>query len=169
MSGKIIGKYIVLIGLITSLASCVTGYYPIKTSQSQIKLLIVGDKALNVYKSKSHPLVVAIYQLNNLDQLRSLPDHLDFNALHKQFENKIKRLSINTVVLLPGSAKRVELVAQKSAKYLVVIAGYYVSEKRREIMAIYKIEPYKKGLFGVEYGKIIEPEIYVRFSERKIA
>lgn len=169
MLGKTLWKIIVLSCLTITLEACVGVYYPIKSSQSRIKLVIVGNKALNVYKSKSHPLVIALYQLENLDQIRTLPDNLDFNELQKQFEKNIERLSFNTIVLLPGSAKRIELVAQKAAKFLVVIAGYYVSEKRKEIMAIYKIETYKKGLFGFEYGNTIVPEIYVRFSERKIA
>jgi len=150
------------------ITSCANTYYAQKNGEATINILVVGDKSLNQYKLKAHPLVVDIYQLKNLDELRLLNKQTNYEEVKKLFESKLNPLALNSIILLPGMAKRLNLSAEKSCSYLVIVAGYYVSANRDDFIAIYPVASYKKSIFGYEYGRNIGPEIYMRFGEEKI-
>lgn len=151
-----------------SLTACSTEFYRQEKVDMTIDMVLVGDNNMNLYKDKSHSLLINIYQLKNLDQLRMVGDINDFEKMKELFTGKIKSLSINSLILLPGRAKKVRLVAQKSCAYIVLVAGYYSASHRDDFVAIYPVSGYKRGLLGYQYGSLIEPEIYVRFGDRKI-
>jgi len=167
-------NYLQLLAVITMSAvtlssmSCTTTYYKQENSETTIGIVIVGSKLLNRYKSKSHPLVVDIYQLENLDQIRLLNKRVGFNELKQVFDTKMNPLSYNSIILLPGSAKKLKLVAQGSCAYLAILAGFYEAETREDLLAVYPITKYKRGIFKLEFGDAIEPEIYIKLGERKI-
>lgn len=155
---------IVLIGL----SGCGIQYVKQQSTESKVNIIALAGKDLNRYKSSAHPLLVKIYQLKSLDQLRLLPKQLEFSELKRLFDEKIQHLSVNTQTLLPDSAKKLQLSTQKNCRYLLILAGYYDLPRLDDYMAIYPIAVYRPAIFRIEYGKPIIPEIYIRFGERKI-
>lgn len=151
-----------------ALSTCGIRYVLQNGADSRVEIIAVADKNLNRYQSRAHPLVIDIYQLKNLDQLRLLPKQIAFSELKQLMGEKISHLSLISQTLLPDSAKKFQISTQQSCRYLLILAGYYDLPRRDDYMAIFPLATYRRSILKIEYGKPILPEIYIRFGERKI-
>jgi len=168
-NGTRVTELIVLLSIVmTDLSGCGIHYVKQQASESRVTIIALAGKNLNHFKSAAHPLLVNIYQLKSLDQLRLLPKQLEFSELKRLLDEKIQHLSVNSQTLLPDSAKKLQLSMQKNCRYLLILAGYYDLAKLDDYMAIYPIAVYRRSMLRIEYGKPINPEIYIRFGGRKI-
>jgi type VI secretion system VasD/TssJ family lipoprotein len=126
-------------------------------TQNFITVHFKGDSQLNLYDGSSHALHLCVYQLS---------DPNGFNLLSEDDMGISKLMSCDradVVVTIPGvaSAKRYiiqpgddktfELDRAEGAKYVGVVAGYYMLQKRNTVrlFAIPTVEEKKDGLIMV--------------------
>ncbi len=99
-----------------------------------IQINLKADKKLNFDDGVPHTLVLCLYQLkdpNNFNQLSG-----DTDGIYKLLECSLFDGSVATakrLIVHPGQDTNVVMDRAEGAKYLAVVAGYYVLQKERMI------------------------------------
>lgn len=123
-----------------------------------IQIQLKADAKLNFDDGVPHTLVLCIYQLRDPNTFNQLSE--DTDGIYKLLECGLFDASVATakrLIVHPGQDMNVSLDRAEGAKYLAVVAGYYVLQKQR-MTRLYEI-PVKietKGI--VKRTKIAKPD-----------
>jgi len=123
------------------------------TRSYEPKGIVIGykaDKTLNFYDGISHSLMLAVYQLDNINAFNQLTKDLDgVNKLLglSKFDKSV--LGYDRYFVEPGETNQIEIDRLEGAKWLGIVAGYY------ELIPAQAIRTYeipiniqKKGMYG---------------------
>jgi type VI secretion system VasD/TssJ family lipoprotein len=107
-----------------------------------------ADTNLNYDEGVPHTLMVCLYQLKDPNAFNQLSD--DSDGIYKLLECDLFDSAVATakrVIVRPGKTVDFRMDRAEGAKYVAVVAGYYVLEKERMIK-LYEIPVVvnKKGL-----------------------
>ena len=115
-----------------------------------IQIQYTADKMLNVFENEPHTLILAVYQLNNINAFNNLTK--DIEGLKKllqvqSFDSSV--VGMNKLVVQPGEEKTVVLNRAEDAKWVGIIAGYY-SLDPGQVNRLFNIPliTEKKGIYG---------------------
>jgi type VI secretion system VasD/TssJ family lipoprotein len=123
-----------------------------------ISVHLEADAKLNFDEGVPHTLMVCLYQLKDPNAFNQLSD--DSDGIYKLLECDLFDSAVATtkrVIVRPGKKVGLQLDRAEGAKYVAVVAGYYVLEKERMIK-LYEIPVAvkKKGL--IRRTKVSKPE-----------
>ncbi len=99
-----------------------------------VKLHLKADKELNLEEGTPHTLLVCVYQLKDPNAFNQLAG--DAEGLYKLLECGLFDAAVATskkFIVSPGQDLNLVLDRAEGAKYIAVVAGYYVLEKDRMI------------------------------------
>lgn len=122
-----------------------------------VKLHLKADAELNLEEGTPHTLLVCVYQLKDPNAFNQLAG--DANGLYKLLECGLFDAAVATtkkLIVSPGQDLNLTLDRAEGAKYIAVVAGYYVLEKDRMIRLFdIPVVVEKKGL--IKRKKIQKP------------
>jgi type VI secretion system VasD/TssJ family lipoprotein len=100
--------------------------------KAAIELILKADPRLNLYRATPHTLVACIYELRDPNAFNQLIDEQD--GLPKllecgRFDGSVAY--VKKLVLQPGQEVNEVLDQAEGAKYLGLVAGYFVFEKEK--------------------------------------
>jgi len=99
-----------------------------KYEKEAIKLNLKADGQLNLYEGTPHPLTLCVYQLtdpNAFNQLAKDPDQLDTLLECDRFKGG-GVAGFERLIVHPGQNSTFTLSRAEGAKYVAVVAGYYL-------------------------------------------
>lgn len=147
---KIISMLIWLVSafLIFSCASKQLAPPEMEFEEKSIKIHMKADPQLNLSDGTSHTLLVCVYQLKEPNTFNQLAD--DQEGLYRLLECKLFDPSVagtKRLVVQPGTDTEFSLDRAQGARYVAVVAGYYLLDKER-MVRLYEIPVVieKKGL-----------------------
>ena len=103
-----------------------------KYEKEAIRIHLKGDPQLNLYQGSNHTLLLCVYHLRDPNAFHQLVDEKD--GIPKLLEcgrfdpavTYVKRL-----VIQPGQELKESLDRAEGAKYVGIVAGYYLLQKER--------------------------------------
>jgi type VI secretion system VasD/TssJ family lipoprotein len=115
-----------------------------------IKIQYTADNMLNVYENEPHTLLLAVYQLNNINAFNSLAQDVDGlkKLLHAQgLDSGV--VGVNKIIVQPGEEKTVVLNRAEDARWVGIVAGYYALGPD-QVSRLFNIPliTEKKGMYG---------------------
>ena len=99
-----------------------------------IEIHIKADPKLNLDDGVPHTLVVCLYQLKDPNAFNQLAD--DNDGIYKLLECGLFDSGVaasKRIIVYPGKDQTVTLDRAEGAKYVAVVAGYYVLQRARMI------------------------------------
>lgn len=125
--------------------------------KNAIAVHLEADAKLNYDEGVPHTLMVCLYQLKDPNAFNQLSD--DSDGIYKLLDCDVFDSAVATakrIIVRPGKTVGFKLDRAEGAKYVAVVAGYYVLEKERMIK-LYKIPIVveKKGL--IRRTKVSKP------------
>ena len=99
-----------------------------------IEIHIKSDPKLNLDDGVPHTLVVCLYQLKDPNAFNQLAD--DEDGIYKLLECSLFDSGVaasKRLIVYPGKDQTVTLDRAEGAKYVAVVAGYYVLQRARMI------------------------------------
>jgi len=140
-----------LVGAMLLLAACAAKQLPPPQwtyEKEAIRLHIQADPKLNLDEGEAHTLLLCIYQLsdpNNFNQLAN-----DQDGVYKLLECSLfgeGAAAAKRLIIQPGQDVNMTLDRAEGARYVAIVAGYYILEKERMIKMV-EIPEYieKKGV-----------------------
>jgi type VI secretion system VasD/TssJ family lipoprotein len=129
-------------------------------AKNAIQIHIKADKKLNRDEGKAHTLMVCIYQLKDPNAFNQLSE--DSDGIYKLLDCGLFDAGVATakrIIVSPGRTMTVTLDRAEGARYVAVVAGYYVLQKDRMIR-LYPIPTVteSKGLFN--RTKVSKPGLF---------
>ena len=115
-----------------------------------IQIDYTAAHAVNLYDGKPHALLVAVYQLDSINGFKDLTKDEDgMNRLLQVERFDASVVGMDKFIVEPGESKTVTLDRVEKAKWVGVVAGYYLLTEQAtsrfyEIPVIVE----KKGLYG---------------------
>jgi type VI secretion system VasD/TssJ family lipoprotein len=109
-----------------------------------------ADKELNFYDGTSHALMIAVYQLDNINVFNQLAKDLSGTQKLLGLDKSDKSvLGCDRYFIEPGEIKKIEIDRLENAKWLGIVAGYYDLVPAQAIRT-YEIPIVieKKGVYG---------------------
>ncbi len=104
-----------------------------------IQVNLAADPKLNYDEGVPHTLMVCIYQLKDPNAFNQLSG--DSDGIYKLLDCNLFDSAVATarrVIVRPGKPVSIRLGRAEGAKYVAVVAGYYVLDKER-MTRLYKI------------------------------
>lgn len=109
-----------------------------------------ADKELNFYDGTSHALMLAVYQLDNINVFNQLAKDLSGTQKLLGLDKSDKSvLGCDRYFVEPGEIKKIEIDRLENAKWLGIVAGYY------DLVPVQAIRTYEipitietKGVYG---------------------
>lgn len=136
-----------------------------------IRLQLKSDPQLNFYNNLPHSLLVCVYQLRNLNELKQLAD--DTEGINKLRECALFDSSVTQakrVIVHPKQDLNLELDRAQGTKYVAIVAGYQLLEKER-VLRMYEVPEIveKKGwIRRTETLKLGPLDISLRLGPQQI-
>lgn len=99
-----------------------------------VQIHLKADPKLNYDDGRAHTLVVCIYQLKDPNAFNQLSD--DTDGIYKLLDCGLFDAGVATakrLIVNPGQDVNIKLDRAEGAKYVAVVAGYYVLQKERMI------------------------------------
>jgi len=119
-------------------------------AQGGIQIHYTADNMLNVFENEPHTLVLAIYQMNNINAFNNLTR--DGEGLKKllqvqSFDSSV--VGMDKIIVQPGEEKTVVLNRAEDAKWVGIVAGYY-SLNPGQVNRLFNVPlvTEKKGIYG---------------------
>ena len=142
---------ILLVGTLLLLAACAAKQLPPPQwtyEKDAIRLHIKADNKLNLDDGEAHTLLLCAYQLsdpNNFSQLAN-----DEDGLYRLLECSLfgeGAAAAKRLIIQPGQDLNMALDRAEGARYVAIVAGYYILEKERMVKMV-EIPEFveKKGL-----------------------
>lgn len=106
-------------------------------AKEAIHLRVMADSQLNLHEGKSHTLMVCIYQLRSMTTFPTLTDEMSgrYKLLEcEPYDSTV--VAVKRLILHPGDNYTLLLDRASGARYLGLVAGYYLLEKRRIIRTV---------------------------------
>ncbi len=149
----IVGLIIMLLGACASQAPPPDWTY----EKGAIAVHLEADPKLNYDEGMPHTLMVCLYQLKDPNAFNLLSD--DSDGIYKLLKCGLFDAAVATakrIIVQPGKDVDLKLDRAEGAKYVAVVAGYYVLEKER-MTRLYEIPVVveKKGL--IRRTKVSKP------------
>ena len=149
-----------LVGAMLLLVACAAKQLPPPQwtyEKEAIRLHIRADPKLNLDEGEAHTLLLCTYQLsdpNNFNQLAN-----DQDGVYKLLECSLfgeGAAAAKRLIIQPGQDVNMTLDRAEGARYVAIVAGYYILEKERMIKMV-EIPEYieKKGV--IKKSKIRKP------------
>jgi type VI secretion system VasD/TssJ family lipoprotein len=140
-----------LAGAMLLLAACAAKQLPPPQwtyEKEAIRLHILADPKLNLDEGEAHTLLLCTYQLsdpNNFNQLAN-----DQDGLYQLLECRLfgeGAAAAKRLIIQPGQDVNMVLDRAEGARYVAIVAGYYILQKERMIKMV-EIPEYieKKGV-----------------------
>jgi type VI secretion system VasD/TssJ family lipoprotein len=104
-----------------------------------IRLQLKSDPQLNFYNNLPHSLLVCVYQLSNLNELKQLAD--DGEGIYKLRECTLFDSSVTQakrLIVHPNKDVNLELDRAQGTKYVAIVAGYQLLKKER-VLRMYEV------------------------------
>jgi type VI secretion system VasD/TssJ family lipoprotein len=104
------------------------------SEKNAIHLNIMADTELNRYMGRPHTLKLCLYQLqseNTFYQLAEDKDGIDKLLKCGLFDANVLRTK--TLTIRPGKDSTIDIDRAEGAKYVGVVAGYYLFERERMV------------------------------------
>ena len=126
-----------------------------------IHLRLVADPQLNLHEEMPHTLLLCIYQLRSPNAFNQLAD--DIEGIYKLLECSLFDTSVarsKKLIVHPGQESIKDLDRAEGAKYVAIVAGYYLLQKERMVrMFDIPVIEKKKGFFRRIFSrkKVIKP------------
>lgn len=118
--------------------------------QEAVHLNLEADSQLNLYDGQPHTLLVCVYQLRDPNAFNQLTE--DEDGLYKllecsRFDSSV--VSSKRVFVQPGQNLTDALDRAEGARYVAVVAGYYLMRKEN-LVRLYDVPWFveKKGFLG---------------------
>jgi type VI secretion system VasD/TssJ family lipoprotein len=105
---------------------------PAPYCERAINVSLKADPKLNLYQNTAHTLLVCLYELrdpNAFNQLMDEPNGLAKLMECGRFDPSVAY--VKRIVVQPGKQINETLDRAEGAKYLTLVAGYYVKDKER--------------------------------------
>ena len=122
-----------------------------------IHLRLVADPQLNLHEGVPHTLLLCIYQLRSPNAFNQLAD--DIEGIYKLLECSLFDTSVarsKKLIVHPGQESIKDLDRAEGAKYVAIVAGYYLLQKERMVrMFDIPVIVEKKGF--IRRKKVIKP------------
>lgn len=129
-----------------------------KYEKNAINLHLISEPRLNLYQGKPHTLLLCLYQLrdpNAFNQLVDEEDGLSKLLECRRFDGTVA--SSKTFVIQPDQEIRESLDRAEGAKYVGIVAGYYMLHKDR-VIRLFQIPLKKKTRGFVSRRRISSPD-----------
>lgn len=126
-------------------------------AKGAINLQLKSDAELNFREGTAHTLVVCVYQLKDPNAFNQLAGYTD--GLYKLLECSLFDDSVavsKRIIVYPGQDVTLQLDRAEGAKYVAIVAGYYLIQKER-IVRLYKVPIIQKRKSMTSLAKITEP------------
>ncbi len=164
----------VLLFLFIIISACAT-HQPVTEPEAgyekeAIHLTFRSDPKLNFHGNMPHPLLICVYQLKDPNAFNQLAG--DEDGLYELLECSLfdpgiyssKRLTVH-----PGQDLEVLLDRAADARYVSVVAGYYLIEKER-IARMFEIPVVseRRGIFFKTYYKLGRLEVEMMLGPKQI-
>ena len=145
-------KALFLVMIISMVCACASRPLPPPEWQYEkeaIKLHLKADANLNLEEGTPHTLLVCVYQLKDPNAFNQLAN--DDDGLYKLLQCQLFDTAVATskkLIARPGQDMNFVFDRAEGAKYLAVVAGYYVLHKDRMIRLFdIPVVIEKKGFF----------------------
>ena len=146
-------KALFLVMIISMVYACASQPLPPPQWQYEkeaIKLHFKADAELNLEEGTPHTLLVCVYQLKDPNAFNQLAE--DNDGLYKLLDCELFDAAVATskkLIVRPGQDKTFVFDRAEGAKYVAVVAGYYVLHKDRMIRLFdIPVITEKKGFFS---------------------
>jgi type VI secretion system VasD/TssJ family lipoprotein len=115
-----------------------------------IRIQYSADKLLNIYENDPHTLIMAVYQLDNINAFSELVKNKD--GLEKLLQVQhfdASAVGMDKIIIQPGQEKTVVLSRAENARWIGIVAGYY-SMVAGQVSRLYNIPliTETKGVYG---------------------
>lgn len=146
--------------LIAFLATgCATTQLPTEWTYGKdaIQIHIKADRKLNRDEGKAHTLMICIYQLKDPNAFNQLSQ--DTDGIYKLLDCGLFDAGVATakrIIVSPGKTMTVTLDRAEGARYVAVVAGYFVLQKDRMIR-LYPIPTVTESKGLINRTKISKP------------
>lgn len=130
-------KFVMVCFMAFILAACASQPLPAPNwtfQKDAISIHLKADAKLNVDDGVPHTLLVCIYQLKDPNAFNQLSE--DTDGIYKLLECSLFDAAVATAkrtIVNPGQDIKIVLDRAEEAKYVAVVAGYYVLQKDRMI------------------------------------
>jgi type VI secretion system VasD/TssJ family lipoprotein len=123
--------------------------------KNAIRLHIMADPELNRYDGTPHTLLICLYQLQSKNSFSQLVE--DKDGIYKLLECALFDASVvrsKRLIVQPGQDSTVDIDRAEGAKYVGVVAGYFLLERER-IVRLFDVPLIieKKGWKRVRFEK----------------
>jgi type VI secretion system VasD/TssJ family lipoprotein len=141
---------IVLAGSVLLLAACAAKQLPPPQwtyEKEAIRMHIKADSKLNLDEGQAHTLLLCAYQLSDPNTFNQLAN--DQDGLYQLLECSLfgnGAAAAKRMIIQPGQDTKLALDRAEGARYVAIVAGYYILEKERMVKMV-EIPEYveKKG------------------------
>lgn len=139
--------------------------------KNAIRLELKSDPKLNLNQGMPHPLLVCVYQLRDPNSFNQLAN--DEDGLYKLLECSLFDMSVvssKRITVHPGQDMKVSLDRAEDAKYVAVVAGYYLIRKERitRLFEIPVVEKRRGFLWLNKYATLGILDIQLTLGPRQI-
>ncbi len=115
-----------------------------------IRIQYSADKLLNMYENEPHTLIMAVYQLDNINAFNELVKNRD--GLEKLLQVQrfdASAVGADKIIVQPGKEKTVVLSRVENVRWIGIVAGYY-SMEAGQVSRLYNIPliTETKGVYG---------------------
>jgi type VI secretion system VasD/TssJ family lipoprotein len=158
-------KYIKILFLwLLALGVCSCGSRPLpppewRYEKEAIQLHLKADFQLNLHEGTPHTLLVCVYQLKNPNTFNQLAG--DNNGLYKLLECGLFDASVagsERLIIHPGQDLTFRLNRAEGAKYVAIVAGYYLLHKER-MVRLFDIPVIIEKKGWIKRTKISKPDL----------
>ena len=146
---------ILIAGLFLFLTACAAKQLPPPQwtyEKEAIRMHIKADSKLNLDEGEAHTLLLCAYQLSDPNTFNQLSN--DEDGLYTLLECSLfgdGAAASKRLILQPGQEINLTLDRAEGARYVAVVAGYYILEKDRMVRIVEIPEVVeKKGVFRVK-------------------
>jgi type VI secretion system VasD/TssJ family lipoprotein len=119
-------------------------------AREAIHLKLHADANLNLHEGKPHTLMICVYQLRRKTSFNALTDELDgrYKLLECQpFDTTVA--NTKRLIIHPGDNLNLLMDRLEGTRYLAIVAGYYLLQKKRIIrMVDFPVITEKQGFMG---------------------
>jgi type VI secretion system VasD/TssJ family lipoprotein len=115
-----------------------------------IQVQYAADKMLNVYDNEPHTLILAVYQLSNVNAFNNLTKNSEgLKTLLKLQNFDASAVGMDKIIVQPGEDKNVALNRAENATWIGIVGGYFtlVPGQVNRLFSIPLITR-KKGVYG---------------------
>lgn len=135
ISIKVLSLLLIVFGTCSCGSKIVVPTKPeMKYEEKAIKIHLKADSQLNLHKGTPHTLSICIYQLKNPNTFNQLAD--DDDGLYSLLECSLFDASVvgsKRLIIHPSEDKIHVLDRAEGAKYVAIVAGYYLLHKDRMV------------------------------------